>query len=126
VIFFLRNSNIRHKKAPIKGQKLKVFYKKMDTVINSKLLCLKIKKIFNNLFYKQIVDLMYQVNNERMMEFKVVRAILYYLILSIILIISTLYLPIYLYKDYEKHDYWYLEMGKYYTSIKYVVGMFIL
>lgn len=60
------------------------------------------------------------------MIFNRIRTILYYLILPIILVISTLYLPVYLCKDYEKHDYWYLEISKYYTSIKDVVGMFII
>lgn len=55
-----------------------------------------------------------------------IRTILYYLILPIILLIATLYLPVYLCKDYEKHDYWYLEIGKYYSSIKDVVGMFVI
>lgn len=55
-----------------------------------------------------------------------IRTILYYLVLPVILVISTLYLPVHLCKDHEKHDYWYIEIGKYYTSIKNVVGMFII
>lgn len=55
-----------------------------------------------------------------------IRKILYYITLLILLIISTLYLPIHLCKNYKKNDYWYLEIGKYYTSIKDVVSMFII
>lgn len=57
---------------------------------------------------------------------KMIRTVLYYLILPVILFIATLYLPIYLCKDYQKHDYWYLEIGKYYTAIIDFVGMFII
>lgn len=55
-----------------------------------------------------------------------IRKILYYIILPIIFVICTLYLPFYLYKNYKKHDYWYGEINKYYTSIKNTVGMFII
>lgn len=55
-----------------------------------------------------------------------IRIITYYIILPIVLLIATLYLPIYLFKDYKKHDYWYIEIKKYYSSIKTVVGMFII
>lgn len=60
------------------------------------------------------------------MIFKMIRTILYYLILPVALLIATLFLPFYLIKDYEKHDYWYLEIGKYYSAIKTLVGMFII
>ena len=55
-----------------------------------------------------------------------IRTILYFLVLPVILLISTLYLPVHLCKDHKKHDYWYMEIGNYYTSIKNVVGMFII
>ncbi|WP_252241705.1 hypothetical protein [Clostridium sp. ZBS18] len=55
-----------------------------------------------------------------------IRIILYYLLLPVILVISTLYLPIHLCKHHEKHDYWYTEIGKYYTSIKDIVGIFVV
>ncbi|MCD2345065.1 MULTISPECIES: hypothetical protein [Clostridium] len=55
-----------------------------------------------------------------------IRKILYYFITLIAWLIATLYLPFYLCKNHEKHDFWYLEIGKYYSSIKTVVGMFII